>query len=234
LTRDCLHALSGQLPPDALAAALTWIEAGVSTSQLAREIESAAGSISELVLAMKQYTYVDQARFQSIDIHIGLNATLRLFAHRMKKGPGVEVRRDYDRSLPKLCAYAGELNQVWSNLISNALDAMQDSGILTVTTRREGNEAVITVGDNGPGIPQKIREHLFEPFFTTKPAGQGTGLGLEIVHRTVVNRHHGSVAVESQPGDTRFTVRLPFEQPKNHEMQSHEPDSQREAALQRL
>jgi signal transduction histidine kinase len=177
---------------------------------------------------------MDQAQFQMIDIHVGLDATLRLFAHRMRKGAGVDVRRNYDRSLDKLCAYAGELNQAWTNLISNALDAMHDSGILTITTRREGDRAVVIVEDNGAGIPPDIRENLFQPFFTTKAAGQGTGLGLEIVHRIIVNRHHGSIDVESRPGDTQFIVRLPFLQPKDHEMYPHESDSEREAALERV
>jgi signal transduction histidine kinase len=152
----------------------------------------------------------------------------------MKKGAGVEVRRNYDHSLDKICAYAGELNQAWTNLISNALDAMQDSGVLTITTRREGDQAVVVVEDNGPGIPPEIRENLFQPFFTTKAAGEGTGLGLEIVHRIVVNRHHGSIRVDSRPGDTQFTVKIPFAQPKDHEMYAHESDSEREAALERV
>ena len=234
LTRQCLDGLDGQLEPAALSAALTWIEADLSTTELAGEIESAATRISDLVLAMKQYTYMDQAQFQVIDIHVGLDATLRLFAHRMRKGAGVEVRRNYDRSLDKLCAYAGELNQAWTNLISNALDAIHDTGVLTITTRREGDHAVVIVQDNGPGIPPDVRENLFQPFFTTKAAGQGTGLGLEIVHRIIVNRHHGSIDVESRPGDTQFIVRLPFVQPKDHEMYPHESDSEREAALERV
>jgi signal transduction histidine kinase len=234
LTRECLDGLDGQLEPAALAAALTWIEADLSTAELAGEIESAAARISDLVVAMKQYTYVDQAQFQTVDIHVGLDATLRLFAHRMKKGAGVEVRRNYDRALDKICAYAGELNQAWTNLISNALDAMHDSGVLTITTCREGDQAVVVVEDNGPGIPPEIRENLFQPFFTTKAAGEGTGLGLEIVQRIIVNRHHGSIRVDSRPGDTQFIVKIPFAQPKDHEMYTHESDSEREAALERV
>lgn len=234
LTRECLDGLDGQLEPAALSAALTWIEADLSTTELAGEIESAASRISDLVVAMKQYTYMDQAQFQAVDIHIGLDATLRLFAHRMKKGAGVEVRRNYDRSLDKVCAYVGELNQAWTNLISNALDAMHDSGVITVTTRREGDRAAVVVEDNGPGITPEARESLFQPFFTTKPVGQGTGLGLEIVHRIIVNRHHGTIDVESRPGDTQFIVKLPFVQPKDHEMYPHQSDSEREAALERV
>ncbi len=214
LTRECVTGLSGKLTPDALAAALTWLEADLTTSQLAAELESASCRISDLVLAMKQYSYMDQARFQEIDLHIGLDSTLKIFSHKMRDG--IEVRRDYDRSIPKVAAYAGEINQVWTNLISNALDAMTvhagrpGPGVLSVTSRLEGDEAVVTIGDTGAGIPPEIRDRIFEPFVTSKPAGEGTGLGLETVRRIIVNRHHGKISVESKPGDTRFEVRLPL------------------------
>ncbi|HVW86774.1 MAG TPA: HAMP domain-containing sensor histidine kinase, partial [Bryobacteraceae bacterium] len=192
--------------------------------------ESASCRISDLVQAMKQYTYMDQAQFQEIDVHTGLDSTLKIFGHQTKKG--IEVRRDYDHSLPKILAYAGELNQVWTNLISNAIDAMDGSGVLTISTRRDGPEAVITVADTGPGIPAEIRDRIFEPFFTSKPAGQGTGLGLEIARRIVVNRHQGQITVESRPGDTRFEIRIPIEQRQDHELYPSEPDQRRETALQ--
>jgi signal transduction histidine kinase len=230
LTRECLTSLSGKLPPESLFAALTWLEADLTTSQLAQELESAACRISDLVLAMKQYSYMDQAKFQEIDIHVGLESTLKIFGHRMRNG--IEVRRDYDRSLPKISAWAGELNQVWTNLIGNAIDAMEGRGVLTVGTRRDGENALVTIGDSGPGIAPEIRRHLFEPFITNKPAGQGTGLGLETVRRIVVNRHHGRIAVESKPGDTRFEVTLPIEQRSEHEVHASRPDQEREAALQ--
>jgi signal transduction histidine kinase len=232
LTRECLTSLSGKLKPDALSAALTWIEADLTTNQLAKELESAACRISDLVLAMKQYTYMDQAQFQEIDIHTGIDATLKIFGHRMRDG--IEVRREYDLSLPKILAYAGELNQVWTNLISNAIDAMGGKGILTVRTRRDGEDVAVTIGDSGPGIAPRIRERLFEPFVTSKPVGQGTGLGLETVRRIVVNRHQGRIDVESKPGDTRFEVRLPIKQRKNYEMYPHQPDPERKAELQRV
>jgi signal transduction histidine kinase len=230
LTRECLTMLSGKLKPETLSAALTWLEADLTTSQLAAELESAASRISELVQAMKQYAYMDQAKFQEIDIHDGLESTLKIFAHRIKKG--IEVRRDYDRSLPRICAWAGELNQVWTNLISNAVDAMQEHGVLTVSTRRDGEYVMVAIGDSGPGIAPEIREHLFEAFVTTKPAGKGTGLGLDTAQRIVSRRHQGRIDVESKPGDTRFEVRLPIEQRRDHEVHASQPDQEREAAFQ--
>jgi signal transduction histidine kinase len=230
LTSQCLTSLSGKLSPEALSAALIWLEADLTTNQLAAELESAACRISDLVLAMKQYSYMDQAKFQEVDIHVGLDSTLKIYAHRMRNG--IEVQRDYDRSLPKISAWAGELNQVWTNLIGNAIDAMEGKGILTVRTRRDGASVVVTIGDSGPGIAPEIRQHLFEPFVTNKPAGQGTGLGLETARRIVVNRHHGHISVDSKPGDTRFEVTLPVEQRSEHEVHASGPHQEREAALQ--
>jgi signal transduction histidine kinase len=230
LTRECVTSLSGKLTPETLGAALTWLEADLTTNQLAAELESAACRISDLVLAMKQYTYMDQANFQEVDIHDGLDSTLKIFSHLTKNG--ITVQRNYDRSLPKIPAFVGELNQVWTNLISNAIDVMNGQGILTVSTRRDGDSLVVSIGDNGPGIPPEIRPHLFEPFITSKAPGKGTGLGLETAQRIVVNRHYGRITVESVPGDTRFDIRLPIERKKDYEMHAPEPDSSREAALQ--
>ena len=179
---------------------------------------------------------MDQAQFQEIDIHVGLDSTLKIFSHRTKKG--IEVRRNYDHSIPRLAAFAGELNQVWTNLISNALDAMDATetggGVLTVTTRRDGNDVVVSIGDTGSGIAPEVRDHIFDAFVTTKPAGQGTGLGLETARRIVVNRHRGRISVESVPGDTRFEVRLPLEQRKINEVHSSEARERSEAELQRV
>ena len=249
MTKQCLTGLSGKLTADALAAALTWLEADLTTNQLAKELESASSRISDLVLAMKQYSYMDQAKFQEVDLHIGLDSTLKIFAHRTKGG--IEVHRDYDRSIPKIPAFPGELNQVWTNLISNALDAMtgpdgkaSSPGILTVRTALAGDQVIVTIGDTGGGIPPEIREHLFEPFVTSKPAGEGTGLGLETARRIIVNRHRGPIDVESVPGDTRFEVRLPVKQQlvqkrSDHEVYSSETSPRGEnpsgdPALQRL
>lgn len=209
MTLECVHELDGKLPAKALAAALTWFEADLTTNQLALELEASAERISDLVTAMKQFTYMDQAQLQEIDLHIGLESTLKVFKHKMRAG--IEVRREYDKTIPKIAAYAGALNQVWTNLISNAIDAMGGKGVLTVRTRREGSNAVVEICDNGPGIPPDVKEQLFQPFFTTKPAGQGTGLGLEITRKIVVHKHGGTIEAESAPGDTRFIVKIPLE-----------------------
>jgi signal transduction histidine kinase len=146
-----------------------------------------------------------------IDIHDGLETTLVMLHHRLKGG--MEVVRDYDQSLPKVTAYAGELNQVWVNLIDNAIDATEGKGTLTIRTSRDVDCALVEVCDDGPGIPPDLQRRVFEPFVTTKDVGKGTGLGLDISYRVVVRRHHGDLKVTSSPGDTRFQVRLPFQPP---------------------
>jgi signal transduction histidine kinase len=151
---------------------------------------------------------MDRAPHQWVDVHDGLDSTLVMLAGKF--GGGIEVVKDYDRSLPTVPAYAGELNQVWTNIIHNAVDAMGRSGTLTIRTALAGDRVMVEIGDTGPGIPDDIRQRIFEPFFTTKPVGEGTGLGLDICWRIVVNRHHGDLRVESEPGDTRFQVLLPL------------------------
>jgi signal transduction histidine kinase len=158
---------------------------------------------------MKDYSHLDKAPFQEIDIHEGLDSTLVIFSYKFKKG--VKVVKDYDRSVPKICAQGGELNQVWTNIIHNAVDAMGDEGTLTLRTGRDGDCVFVEIGDTGPGIPPELQRRIFEPFFTTKDVGQGTGLGLDISYRIVVRRHGGDIQLQSQPGDTRFKVRLPIE-----------------------
>jgi signal transduction histidine kinase len=198
---------------DAVSSAARWLAATVELAALVDEANHGASRIADLVKAMKSYSYMDQAPKQEVDIHEGIEATLTIMRHKLKHG--VEVVREYDRTLPKLSVYGSELNQVWTNLIDNALDAMDCKGILTVRTRRDGGLVIVEVGDSGPGIPQDVQTRLFEPFFTTKPVGKGTGLGLDITWRIVVNRHGGSIKVHSKPGDTRFLVVLPIE-PKVH------------------
>ena len=149
---------------------------------------------------------MDQMPEQEVDVHDGIESTLTMLRHRLKYG--VEIVREYDRDAPKVCAYGSELNQVWTNLIENAVDAMGGKGTLRIRTAREVDRVLVEIGDNGPGIPAEIRHRIFEPFFTTKPVGQGTGLGLETVRR-IVQKHRGEITFESQPGDTRFQVRLP-------------------------
>ena len=161
---------------------------------------------------MKEYTYMDQAKFQEIDIHKGLESTLKIMHHKLKNG--VDVIRQYDESSPKICAYAGELNQVWTNLIDNAIDAMNGKGLLTIRTSPCEVGVVVEIEDNGPGIPEKVKTRIFEPFFTTKEVGKGTGLGLDISYRIVTYRHGGRIQVLSKPGRTVFSVYLPANPPK--------------------
>jgi signal transduction histidine kinase len=160
---------------------------------------------------MKDYSHLDKAPLEEIDVHDGLDSTMVIFSHKLKEG--VKVVRDYDRTLPRICARAGELNQVWTNIIHNAVDAMGGKGTLTIRTARERDCILVEIGDTGPGIPPELQRRIFEPFFTTKDVGHGTGLGLDISYRIVVRRHHGDIRVESKPGDTRFQVRIPIEQP---------------------
>jgi signal transduction histidine kinase len=201
-----------------LAGALRWLNYTVETELLLTEIEDATTRISTLVRAAKQYSQLDRAPYQVVDVHELLDSTLAMLAGKIP--PGIRVVKDYDRSLPAIPAYAAELNQAWTNLIDNAVAAMGQAGVLTVRTGLDRDQVVVDIGDTGPGVPAKIRERIFEPFFTTKPVGQGTGLGLDITWRIVVNKHHGDIQLESVPGDTRFRVRLPVT-PANTERTSN-------------
>ena len=168
----------------------------------------AAERITDLVQSMKSDSHLDQGVRQFVDIHEGIEDALRLFSYRLKQG--IEIRRDYDCNLPKINVYGSELNQVWTNLIDNAIDAMAGKGILELTTVREGNYVCVDITDSGTGIPPDIQSRIFESFFTTKPMGKGSGLGLDIVRRLVENRHRGNIFLESKPGKTRFSIRLPL------------------------
>jgi signal transduction histidine kinase len=190
-----------------LASVIPWAAAGATTGGLVEELTESLRRVSELVGAIKDYSYADQAAEQELDVHDGLESTVTILAHKLKKG-GVSVARDYDRTLPRIVANGGELNQVWTNLIDNAIGAAGPGGKLTLATAREANRIRVTVGDDGPGIPPEIRDRIFDPFFTTKPVGEGTGLGLDVVWR-IVTGHGGEVRVVSEPGDTRFEVLLP-------------------------
>ncbi len=178
---------------------------------LVGEIRNSAGRISELVAAMKDYSHLDKGPFERIDIHEGIDNTLLILKHKWKKG--VNVVRDYDRNLPEVCAQSGELNQVWTNIIDNAIDAMDGQGTLTIRTSRDRDCVLVEIGDTGTGIPPELQRRIFDPFFTTKEVGQGTGLGLDISYRIVVRRHHGDIRVESEPGDTWLRVWIPIDQP---------------------
>ncbi|WP_405997111.1 ATP-binding protein [Streptomyces sp. NBC_00829] len=192
-------------------AAVGWLTYTIDTELLMGEIEDAVNRISGLVEAARQYSQLDRASKQPVDVHELLDATLVML--QAKIPPGVNVVKDYDSALPPVPAYGAELNQVWTNLIDNALGAMEGSGTLTIATRCDGDHFFVEVRDTGPGIPPDIRPRIFEPFFTTKPVGEGTGLGLDISYRIVVDKHHGDIRVESRPGDTRFRVSLPVDPP---------------------
>jgi signal transduction histidine kinase len=189
-----------------------WLSADASVHQLLAELAIAVGRISEIVGAVKGYAYLDQAPVQRVDVRVGLEQTLVILRHRLRDG--VEVRRELAEDLPEIEAHGSELNQVWTNLVDNAIDAMGGHGTILVRAERdpEGDGVVVTVCDSGPGIPPEVRQRLFEPFFTTKPPGKGTGLGLHITH-TVVAQHGGRIEVESEPGRTCFEVHLPVRAP---------------------
>jgi signal transduction histidine kinase len=209
--QDELEKLFQKFEPKVLHDALTRIVAAVSAERLTREIEATTGRISELVKAVKEYSYMDQLPEQEIDIHKGIDNTLTMLKFRLKKG--VNVTRQYDKTLPRIYAHGSELNQVWTNLIDNAIDAMGGKGELRIRTSLELDNELVEIIDNGPGISEEVKAHIFEPFFTTKGVGDGTGLGLDTVYR-IVRSHHGQVRVDSKPGETNFQVRLPIRQPK--------------------
>jgi signal transduction histidine kinase len=194
-----------------VAGALHWLGYTIETELLMNEIGDSVSRISALVDAAKQYSQLDRAPYQVADVHELLDSTLMMLGGKM--GPDITVVKDYAPGLPRIPGYPGELNQVWTNLIDNAVSAMDGHGTLTVRTSLDSQQGdvVVEFGDTGPGIPPDIKARIFEPFFTTKPVGQGTGLGLDISWRIVVNRHHGDLQVESVPGHTRFLVRLPLE-----------------------
>jgi signal transduction histidine kinase len=186
------------------------IAALITVYGLVQEIDNSTRRISDLVTAIKRYSYMDQGALQEVNLQEDLENTLKIFGNRLKNG--ITVIRDYDPQLPRVCAYGGELNQVWTNLIDNAIDAMNGKGELRVRALHESGCAIVEIGDNGPGIPPDVQGRVFDPFFTTKKVGEGTGLGLDTALR-IIRKHHGSIDLKSQPGDTRFRVRLPFKQP---------------------
>jgi signal transduction histidine kinase len=189
--------------------AVRWIAASLSARQLAGELADSTDQMSHLVKAIKAYAYMDRGEVVQVDVREGLETTLTILGHKLKHTT-IKVTRDYDPSLPKLTVHGAELNQVWTNLLANAIDALGETGEITIATRADGDCAEVDIGDNGPGIPAAIRNRVFDPFFTTKDVGQGTGLGLDTARRIIVNRHHGSLTLESEPGRTVFRVRMPI------------------------
>jgi signal transduction histidine kinase len=194
--------------PEYLEGAVRWLMYTIDTESLMNEIDDSVTRISTLVGAAKQYSQIDRAPYQVVDLRELLKSTLVMMSTKLQ---GVTVVKDFDPELPPIPAYAAELNQVWTNIIDNAVGAMGGSGTLTLRTKRDGAYAVVEIGDTGPGIPPEIRNRIFEPFFTTKPIGEGTGLGLDISWRIVVKKHHGDLRVDSSPGDTRFKIVLPID-----------------------
>jgi signal transduction histidine kinase len=209
---DWLSKVADTVDAAILEGAVRWLHYTIDTELMMSEIEDATTRISTLVTAAKQYSQLDRAPYRTLDVHELLTSTLMML--KSKIGDGITVVKDYDKSLPPVPVYAAELNQVWTNLIDNAVDAMDGHGTLTIRTARDNDWLLVQIADTGPGIPEDVRGRIFEPFFTTKPVGSGTGLGLDISWRIVVNKHHGDLSVESVPGDTRFSVRIPFLAPQ--------------------
>jgi signal transduction histidine kinase len=203
--------------------AIRWLTYTIESELLMEQISEASKRISALVADAKQYSQMDRAPFQVADVHELLRSTLTMFADRLSKdasknsseNPAITVVKEFDQSLPEIPCFPGDLNQVWTNIIDNAIAAMRDKGgTLTIRTCRENEKmARVEICDTGPGVPDDVREHIFEPFFTTKPFGEGTGLGLDLAWNVVVKNHRGDLRVESVPGDTRFIVLLPLEMP---------------------
>jgi signal transduction histidine kinase len=206
-----LELLEGSVPPGAFADALRYLEAALGVAGLVDEVEESSTRISQLVATMEGYSYMDRAPTQEVDVNEGLENTLAILGYKLE---AIEVERDYDESLPRITAHGSELNQVWTNLIDNAIDAVTDGdkiGRIGLRTTHERDRLLVEISDNGPGIPEEIRDRIFEPFFTTKDVGEGAGLGLDVSYRIVVGRHGGDIRVVSKPGDTRFQVRLPMD-----------------------
>jgi signal transduction histidine kinase len=209
------------LAGSALEPGLDWVASTVSIAALLSEMKESTQRISELVAAIKSYSQMDRASMQQIDVTDGIDSALVMLGH--KRRPGIAVVRDYSASLPRIQAYPGELNQVWTNLIDNALDAMNGAGTLKLAARVEEEDIVVEVGDTGPGMPSQVASRAFDAFYTTKDAGKGTGLGLDIARRTVVERHGGLITIDSQPGNTVLRVRLPLRPPARTAERSADP-----------
>jgi signal transduction histidine kinase len=209
LDAQWLDELEGRLSDNSVGDVVAWLASEVAGDELLREIQHASTRISELVGAVKSYSHMDKLASREVDVHAGLNSTLIMLGHKLKKGD-VEVIRDFQKNLPRVCGHAGELNQVWTNLLDNAIDAVDGHGRITIRTASENGRVLVEVSDDGPGIPEEVQERIFEPFYTTKDVGEGTGLGLDISYRVVVEDHKGDIRVLSEPGDTRFQVRLPI------------------------
>jgi len=207
LDRAWLEKIGRHFPQEAVGDVLGWMTGTLTLQDLTEQVERSTGRIAELVNAVKAYSYEGRGPVQEVEVHEGLESTLAILSHKLK---GITLIRDYDRSLPRIPAYGTELNQVWTNLLDNAIDAVNGQGEIRIRTKRDDDHLLVEIHDNGAGIPEDVREHLFEPFFTTKGVGKGTGLGLIISYRIVADRHHGELEFESKPGHTVFLTRLPM------------------------
>jgi len=200
-----------ELAGPATGAAVRWVAATLTAGRLAAELEESTERMSALVGAVKSYAYMDRGGLVEVDVHDGLDTTLTVLGYKLKH-TAIAIVRDYDRDLPRLTVRGSELNQVWTNLLDNAIDALGEQGTITITTRSDGDCAVVEITDDGPGIPDTVAERIFDPFFTTKDVGRGTGLGLATARRIIIDRHAGSLTLDSRPGRTTFSVRLPLTQ----------------------
>ncbi len=213
LDTEWLAQVAAAVDEETLEGAIRWLNYTVETELLMNEIEDSTTRVSTLVNAARQYSQIDRAPFRTVDVHELLDSTLLMLSNKF--GERISLVKEYDRTVPEVPAYPGELNQVWTNLIDNAVAAMSATGgTLTVRTALDHDRVLVEFHDTGPGVPPDIRDRIFEPFFTTKPVGEGTGLGLDISWRIVVRKHHGSLEVESTPGNTSFLVRLPLTAPR--------------------
>jgi signal transduction histidine kinase len=206
LDLETITELADDLPAEAVGDGLRWVASGVAIRTLVDEVRRGAERITALVQAVKDYSFMDRAPMQAVDVRDGLESTLTILRHKLGS---IEIIRDYDPAVPQILAHGSELNQVWTNLIDNAIDAMNGQGRLSLRVAALGDAVEVEIADTGPGVPLEVQERIFQPFFTTKRMGAGTGLGLDIAYRIVVNRHGGTIRLASAPGDTRFVIRLP-------------------------
>jgi signal transduction histidine kinase len=206
---DTLGSLVANFTHPQFNSVIEWLNDTHTIYSLLEEIGQGAGRISELVKALKDYTYLDRAPVQTVDIHEGLDSTLIILRSKLRRG--ITVHREYDADLPQIQALGSELNQVWTNILDNAIGAVNGDGEITLRTQHDDEWVIVEIEDNGSGIPEEVMPHLFEPFFTTKSPGQGSGLGLNISHNIVVQKHQGKIDVHSRPGRTRFEIRLPLD-----------------------
>ncbi len=210
-TGETIGRLAGGFEPAHRKAVMGWIGAQLAARQMVDEIQRSAEAVSNIVRAVKSYAYLDQAAVQNVDLTVSLEDTLMILKHKLRDG--ITVVRDYAADLPKIEAFGSELNQVWTNLIDNAADAMEGKGTIELHAQALGDKVEVRIANDGPPIPPTIAERIFDPFFTTKPQGVGTGLGLHIVHNIVVNHHGGTIALTSDPGRTEFRIGLPLRLP---------------------